>query len=191
MRRGPIGRVFGSLSHRQQREGAPILDFISDLNLQCLLPRGTITYTTKSASSTIDLILGTEKLKEGLISCEVSESNHGSDHEAIDTKFEIEFRETVSQPRRLWKSAPWSKICNEISTKLETINANAVQDLELYTSQLMSIVENALDNHVPIAHPSLYAKNWWTEDLSFLRVTYTKLRNNLRQKRRDREVNLA
>ena len=51
----------------------------------------------------------------------------------------------------------------------------------------MSIVTEAMDKHVPKAKPSPYAKRWWTEDLSVLRKSYTRLRNQIRRRRRNRE----
>ncbi len=44
-----------------------------------------------------------------------------------------------------------------------------------------------MDKHVPKANPSPYAKRWWTENLSVLRKSYTRLRNQLRRRRRNRE----
>lgn len=51
----------------------------------------------------------------------------------------------------------------------------------------MSIVTEAVDKHVPKASPSPYAKRWWTEDLSVLRKSYTRLKNQLRRRWRNRE----
>lgn len=51
----------------------------------------------------------------------------------------------------------------------------------------MSIVTEAVDKHVPKAKPSPYAKRWWTESLLVLRKSYTKLRNQIRRRRRNRE----
>jgi Endonuclease-reverse transcriptase len=37
----------------RQGEAAPIIDFMEDFDLQCLLPRGTITYESEQGDSTI------------------------------------------------------------------------------------------------------------------------------------------
>ncbi len=74
----------------------------------------------------------------------------------------------LSAPRLIFKNAPLAKICQEIRNSTAKITASA-QDVDNYTQQLMSIVIEAIDKHVPKAKPSPYAKRWWTENLSVLR----------------------
>lgn len=84
----------------------------------------------------------------------------------------------------LLKSALWKKICDQISAQLEDIVRLLEIDLNSCISQLLSVVQKAVDNHVPIAKPSQYAKRWWTEDLTKLRKDYTRLRNQAARLRR-------
>lgn len=58
-------------------------------------------------------------------------------------------------------------------------------DLNSCISQLLSVVQKAVDNHVTIAKPSQYAKRWWTDDLTKLRKDYTRLRNQAARLRRE------
>jgi hypothetical protein len=45
-----------SRSTLQQGEATPVIDFVENFDLECLLPRGTVTYEEEAGDSTIDLI---------------------------------------------------------------------------------------------------------------------------------------
>lgn len=85
-------------SHQRQGEAEASIDFMAELGLQNLLPRGTVTYATKTASSTIDLIFTTSQLADELNFCKIYEYNHGSDHEALRTKFQMPAFSAVPAP---------------------------------------------------------------------------------------------
>lgn len=140
---------------------------MAELGLQSLLPRGTITYSARNASSTIDLIFTTMQLGEDVSLCEVYDCNHGSDHEAIHTIFSALLLPPKPTPRLLFKNAPWARICAQISSNTFKINA-CPDEVDDYTYQIMSVVTEAIDMHVPEAKACPYAKRWWTEDLSIL-----------------------
>ena len=97
-------------SDARQGEASPIIDLISELGLQSLLPRGTITffsdYDSHRRPSTIDLVLASEKLANEILRCHVYDQQHGSDHEAIETHFSLQIPRPITEPRLLWKSAP-------------------------------------------------------------------------------------
>ena len=74
-------------TRERQGEAEPLIDFMAELSLQSLLPRGTITYSTKNVGSTIDLIFTTTQLREDMSFCKIYECNHGLDHKTIYTRF--------------------------------------------------------------------------------------------------------
>lgn len=90
------------------------MDFMTELGLQNFLPRGTITYSARNMSSTIDLVFTTMQLAEDMILCKVYECNHGSDHKAIHTKFQTSLFPAIPIPRLLFKNAPWAKYVNRL-----------------------------------------------------------------------------
>lgn len=84
---------------------------MADLDLQLLLPQGTITYTgvtcQRNVASTIDLMFSSACLAEDWILCTTSDTDHSSDHTAIKTIFLINTFEVPVMPlRRLFQSAP-------------------------------------------------------------------------------------
>ena len=94
----------------RQGEGQAIIEMMVDLNLHSLLPRGTITYESGRGQSTIDLILTSNGLAEDMILCDIYTEEHGSDHHAIQTRFNILHLEKTPPPRLLLRQAPWSRI---------------------------------------------------------------------------------
>ena len=109
-------------------------------------------------------------------------TNHGSDHEAIETTFDVAVPEQVSEERLLFKNALWNKIRDMISARLVTSSTEG--DIQKQTDLLTLVVSEAVHTLTPKAKPSPYAKKWWTSDLTWLRKEYTQLRNHAMKIRR-------
>ncbi|KAJ6437653.1 reverse transcriptase [Purpureocillium lavendulum] len=157
------------VSARRQGEGEPIIDLMNEHGLRSLLPRETRTWQGSGQESTIDLILTTSELADEMMICAPHTTDHGSDHRAIQTTFDVALPERVTTPRLMFKNAPW----NLIRTRAD---------------QLMRVVVLAIDDLTPRAEPTPYAKRWWTRDLTQLRRSYTFWRNQARVQRRATQV---
>src|SRR5438876_9078891 len=72
-------------SSPRQSEAAELINFMRDVDLQSLLPRGTITYESIRGNSTIDLIFTTERLTDELLCCNVYPTKYSSDHHGIES----------------------------------------------------------------------------------------------------------
>ena len=105
-------------------------------------------------------------------------TNHGSDHEAFKTTFDVTVPELIIKERLLFKNAPWKKTCELISSRPATSPTGS--DVQEQTDQLTSVVSEAVHTLTPKAKPSPYTKKWWTSDLTRLRKEYTQLRNRAR-----------
>jgi endonuclease/exonuclease/phosphatase family metal-dependent hydrolase len=91
---------------QRQGEANPIVDFIGDYSLQCLLLKGIKTWARNGQESTIDLIFASEELATTLIKCGVYGIEHRSDYRAIETTFNIAPPERIIEQRLLFKNAP-------------------------------------------------------------------------------------
>ena len=176
-------------SDTRQGEGTPIVNFMAEHGLQSLLPRGTPTFfgdhNSRRRLSTIDLVLATEDLAGNMLRCRAHGSQHGSDHEAIETHLNLQAPQPTSEPKRLWKSAPWSKIRDKIQESVEEMRpSNTPSDIDGYYKELQRIILKAIEELVPLAKPSPYAKRWWNTNLTDLRKAFTKARNLARRSRR-------
>ena len=110
------------------------------------------------------------------------EIEHGSDHKAIETTFDIAPPKRIIEQRLLFKNAPWKAIQERIANALQnTLVSVRTQE---QADQLMAIVVKAVYTLTPKAKPSPYAKRWWTTDLTSLRRTYTYWRNQAKAYRR-------
>jgi Reverse transcriptase (RNA-dependent DNA polymerase)/Endonuclease-reverse transcriptase len=174
------------LPHRQG-EADKIVELMDEYSLRSLLPRGTKTWSIGGLESTIDLVLASAELAEQLTKCRIHPCDHGSDHRAIETAFDIAIRDRPVQIRLLFKNAPWTAIRTRIAANLES--APQEGNVQEQTDQLMSAVQEAIHKLTPKAKPSPYAKKWWTTDLTRLRRIYTYWRNQARAQRRIGQAN--
>ena len=145
-----------NVSQSRQGEANPIVDFIGDYSLHCLLPKGTKTWARDRQESTIDLIFASEELSTTLIKCGLHEVEHGSDHRAIETVFDIAPPERIVEQRLLFKNAPWKAIQERIARALQ--NTPIGLGTQEQTDQLMTAVLEAVQALTPKAKPSPYAK---------------------------------
>lgn len=173
---------------RRQGEADPIIDFMSRWSLESLLPRGTKTWQNRRYASTIDLMLASQELSSSVLKCQVHGTEHGSDHRAVETFFDVEVPDHAAQTRLLFKNAPWNAIRERIACALQERPLDG--DVQRQTDRLMQVVLEAVNSLVPKAKPSPYAKRWWTQDLTKLRKVYTYWRNRARAQRRGGETSL-
>lgn len=170
------------ISPTRQGEADPIIDLMNEYSLLSLLPRGTKTWQNGDRESTIDLMLASEELAATVLKCHIHNTEHGSDHRAIETEFDVAPPERHIEPRLLWKNAPWGQIRDRIEIGLRVIPREGSTQEQV--DRLMSVVQEAVVSLTPKARPSPYAKRWWTRDLTHLRRTYTHWRNRARRFRR-------
>jgi endonuclease/exonuclease/phosphatase family metal-dependent hydrolase len=90
-------------------ESEPIIQLMTDMDLQSLLPRGTATWHCHNGElrSTIDLVLVTPELASEVVQCTTEHIEHDSDHQAIRTKLTVEVVSQTTQVRKLWKKTDW------------------------------------------------------------------------------------
>lgn len=58
-----------------------LLEWMLEKGLEQILPSGIVTYSERGAKTTIDLVFGSEWLRENMVSCDISQDHdHGSNH---------------------------------------------------------------------------------------------------------------
>ncbi|KAJ3454423.1 hypothetical protein MRS44_018317 [Fusarium solani] len=127
-------------------------------------------------------MLASSELAEEVVHCGIHPTEHGSDHRAIRTEFDLSTPERTVEPRLLFKNAPWNAIRERVKDKLAPLPWDG--GVQAQTDRLMEVVLDAVHELVPRAKPSPYAKRWWTTDLTRLRRAYTFWRNLARSQRR-------
>ena len=114
--------------------------------------------------------------------CGIHATEHGSDHRAIETTFDVTTPEPVTEERFLFKNAPWNEIRTRIRSTLHTAPTGG--SVQQQTDRLMTAVLEAVRTLTPKAKPSPYSKRWWTTDLTQLRRVYTYWRSRARTEHR-------
>ena len=132
---------------------------MSEHALRSLLRRGTKTWQQGNQESTIDLVLASEELATSVVKCAIHTTEHGSDHRAIETTFDVATPERVVEARLLFKNAPWTDIMARITTSLYGIPIGGT--VQQQTDRLVTVVLEAVQALTPKAKPSLYAKRSW------------------------------
>jgi hypothetical protein len=142
---------------RRQGEGEAIVEMMTDLHLHSLLPRGTITYEGEVGQSTIDLVLASDGLSEDVMQCDIYGEEHGSDHRAIQTSFNIRPPERRMGSRLLLRHAPWPRIQEAVRQDLATL-PREIHDLNQFTDDFLQVVTRAVQTYTPRTRPSPYTK---------------------------------
>lgn len=127
-------------------------------------------------------MLALAELVDEVISCMVHPIEHGLDHRAIQTTFDIQVPERTCARRLLLRNAPWVSIAARVEDELRPLPWDV--DVQMQADQLMRVVTKVLHDLTPRAQPPPYAKRWWTKDLTRLRRMYTYWRNQARAQRR-------
>jgi hypothetical protein len=170
------------VSRERQGEADPIIELMSEHALHSLLSRGTKTWQSGNRETTIDLMLASEEIASTMVKCTTHTTEHGSDHRAIETTFDIADPKRVAEQRLLFKNAPWTAIRARLTTDLRFVPVGGRVQQQI--DRLMAAVLEAVHTLTPKARPSPYAKRWWTTDLTQLRRIYTHWRNRARTQRR-------
>ncbi|KAJ6437636.1 endonuclease/exonuclease/phosphatase [Purpureocillium lavendulum] len=140
-------------------EADRIVALMNEFALSSLLQRGTKTWHRGVHESTIDLVLVSEELADSVISCKTLASNHGSDHEAIDTVFDTSVPERKMPERLLLKNAPWNEINKRVAAALGTEPIGGT--VHHQTDRLMAVVLEAVHALTPKAKPNATEKTAW------------------------------
>ncbi|KAL3713494.1 hypothetical protein TMatcc_002197 [Talaromyces marneffei ATCC 18224] len=148
------------ISPARQGEAEVLVDYMTEHSLQSLLPRGTKTWHSGDLETTIDLVLASTELAEEMVKCGIHYTNHRSDHQAIETEFDISVPDRPITERLLWKNAPWVEIRARVTTSLQAVSIDS--SVQQQMDRLMIAVIEAVSKLTPKAKPSPYAKRWWT-----------------------------
>ncbi|RKK73615.1 hypothetical protein BFJ68_g18213, partial [Fusarium oxysporum] len=109
------------ISLTRQGEADQIINLMTEFDLTSLLPRGTKTWSSGEFETTVDLDLASADLASSTVKCMIHGTEHGSDHRAIETEFDVSIPIPQAQERLLLKNAPWKEINARIAEALESI----------------------------------------------------------------------
>jgi hypothetical protein len=101
-------------------------------------------------------VLVSEELAISVVKCTIYSTEHGSDHRAIETTFDVTTPEPVIGERFLFKNTLWNNIKTRITSTLH--NAPTWGSVQQQTDRLITAVLEAVHTLTPKAKPSTYSK---------------------------------
>ena len=138
-----------------------------------MLKAGTITWEHQTArmSSTPDTMFTSYGLANAMVCCNIHTVDHGSDHKAIvlETSTLLDNYEERER-KRLYFEADWEAgrvaLKDSLATTYTWTSLDTTYQLDQAAEDLVGLVNTTLEEMVPRAKPSPYAKRWWTKELS-------------------------
>lgn len=101
-------------------------------------------------------MLASAELASSVLTCKIYDTGHGSDHRAIETSFDVELPDHITQPRLLFKNAPWNAIRERVAQGLG--DRPPCGDVQLQTDRLIQVVMEEVNALTLKAKASPYAK---------------------------------
>ena len=168
---------------RHDEEADEIVEMMTELELNLMLPAGSITYP--HANTTIDLVWGNEEARNRIITCRVAEEkHHGSDHLPIETTLALHIEKPQTVQPFNYARTDWKELNNKLEQylpnlpNLETITCASI---DKYTEELIKAITKAVEETTPRKRPSPHSKRWWNENIGNLRHEANRLRNIYRR----------
>lgn len=66
-------------------------------------------------------MLATAEVANEMVTCSIHSTEHGSDHQAIQTTFDAAMPERIATERLLFKNAPWTTIRTMVEDNLREL----------------------------------------------------------------------
>ena len=171
---------------RHDDEADRLIDLAASLDLNLMLPPGTITYP--NANTSIDLVWGNEAAIDAMLKCKIAEDHdHGSDHLPIETVLTTKTHTITPEPVFNFTKTNWEEFSNRLKQYLPPSDSphKTRADIDRYTVQLVDAITSAVKDTTPFIKPSPHSKRWWTEELTQLKREANRLRKVYQLTRHD------
>ena len=135
---------------------------MDERQLSRLLPQGSITWRAGESQSTIDLALGSPSVAQRLVSCEVKDKSHDSDHLPILTTLLLEASKATPTTHRQWDKLDKETFQKMLITQLPkpgpAIESMEPEQMEQRIESITEALQQAIQKAVPLSRPSKWSK---------------------------------
>lgn len=160
----------------------PLLDIITNYDMIQTLPPGIPTLETVTHNWTRpDNVWRSNNPNDPIIQCNVDPSIRPpkADHLPIVTEIDLSIPRTSTHPTRNMHTANFDiindKLRERLTTRCTAAQITTKEDLETTVNKLVDILNEVIDEEVPVTKPSPYAKRWWTKELTDLKKEKNRL----------------
>lgn len=147
-------------------ESEDLIDIIGEFALHNTLSPGTVTYEEGRSQTTIDLCLVTTGLIDRVTKSEVDRNlDHDSDHLLICTTLDLAVQRLEKRTRKDWKRLDVKLYTKTLRHSLPPLRRPLTKTaLDTYTSEVTSVIQDAISKAVPNTLSSSYVRAGWTEE---------------------------
>lgn len=161
----------------------PLIDLLEEHDMVMALPKGVPTLQLLNSKNWTrpDNVFCTEQTLDLFIRCETDPSNRGpkTDHVPILSVLDLATMRAAPEPRRNFRNTDWEDFNRALQTRLHALGPPTVlatvEEFQTATRNLTHVIQETIDDKVPICRPSPYAKRWWNSELSALRSGLSRL----------------
>ena len=159
--------------HTHDPEADILIDIMSQLKLNPLLPAGTITFPR--AKTSIDLVWGNEYAEQRIIKCRAAtDHDHDSDHYPVETILNLHpcpYGPEAQQPYN-YNKTNWKIFEQKLKDYLPTLNHAIIptaETVDQMAEDITTAIRKAIAETTPRAKICPFSKRWWHKDIENLR----------------------
>ncbi|EEB87363.1 hypothetical protein MPER_15299 [Moniliophthora perniciosa FA553] len=161
--------------------------------MELALPHGIPTFYNPATGNGTrpDNVFHSMGLADAITVCDIRADLQcvGADHLPIETELDLALTRTEEQQRRNFHDVSWDKFKIALEENLGKIPAPQVTEsaeaLNEAVQQLTEAIQATIATNVPLIKPSRHSRRWWSEELSALKKTHSKLRSQAHKLRND------
>ncbi len=172
----------GQYAKRAQK----FVEIIAEHDMVMALPKGIPTIRTHRTKryTRPDNVFMTDHTLMHLVRCDVDPMWRppNTDHFPIVTILDLPNEKVIPNPKRNFKMTDWEKFRETLTEKTvelrEPGELDTVQALEEQTQRLTEIIQETIEQIVPLVKFSPYMKRWWSKELDDMKTTLNRLSRN-------------
>jgi Reverse transcriptase (RNA-dependent DNA polymerase)/Endonuclease-reverse transcriptase len=158
--------IWGGPGVNQWHTGSELVfELMDEYQLELITPIGLITREKSQQRSTLDLAIGTPNLAQRLVTHQVLQGLHGSDHLPLETIITSHLPVTNPLARPCWKKLDTEKL-QALAKQIPPPGTGLRPDeIDTYTEELVQLLQSFVQLTVPMSKPSKHATRWWNQDI--------------------------
>ena len=202
---------WGGDNAREEEEAEELIFAMERLDLDLVLPRGTITYSESGRQTTIDLVWATTKIREHIQQCGIVDTlDVDSDHRPIRTIVQIQSPQESQSPKRSWKKVDAKALVDNIRQDIQESDILQLFQMELLTwegpnndndggrwddpqhldevtADIIQIIQKGIEISTPLVKHSPYMKHGFTKECKAAQAECKRLKRKMNRTGREED----
>jgi hypothetical protein len=172
----------------EDADSSDTMEDLSELGFRLLSEPGKPTFYSDAGGrpTTIDLVFANETGEELLVAARTNEQgslSFGSDHASITIELALEVERMPAPPRYNWRKVDWDAFRTSLDEAIPDTDLPlplpSKQSIDKGVEDLTNAFVTVRDKLVPVFSPPLYAKRWWSPELTSLKRSLNRAQRRL------------